>query len=224
MTTRPAKRSSGFGTFGCLGHLVAIGLFLLGCHGVYVALKNHEPLEVTVERYISKKPDGEWVTLTEAHLSLSEAAAYKLKMGDISEIYIPVRPVGQSTSEPIHILLSTQDPAALADMQRLSQAHGSIQDKITAVSQQEHSLFAQRQVTGLIRNGLFFDRWMMTRLANLKMNLAADFVIFREGAVPDLGMSLGMLGAALLIWFVMFCLSVSNAIGRWRRRRAFYRR
>jgi hypothetical protein len=62
----PLKRPAGFTSLGCLGYIAVLGLLIVGGQGVYVALKNPEPLEITVADYIAKKPNAEWMKLSEA--------------------------------------------------------------------------------------------------------------------------------------------------------------
>lgn len=222
MKTRLQNHPPGFTSLGFLGHLIALGLLLVGCQGVYVALKNPEPLEMTVADYIAKKPNAEWMTLRDSQVSLVEAA-YKARLGKISEIFIPVRPHGESMDAPIHILFSTDDPGMVAALKKLSQSGGPMQKKIDAASRQADRLFMRQDITGLTRYGMFFDFLTRLRLANLNMNLAKDFVIVNDGEAPNLLLSLSMVGGGLLIWFSMLCHELRNALWRWRRRRAFYR-
>lgn len=222
MQIRPFNRPQGFTSLGCLGYIVVFGLITVGGQGVYVALKNPEPLEITVAGYIARKPNAEWMRLQEAQVSLVEAA-YNARLGKISEIFIPVRPIGETTDTPAHILLSTEDKAVVAALKKLSQSGDSLKKKVDAASQQADRLFMRQDVYGLTRYGIFYDLFMRARLARLGMNLADDFVIVNDGAAPNLSASLAMLGGGLLIWFLMLCSTMSDALWRWRRRRAFYR-
>ena len=223
MRIRHPNRPSGFTSLGLLGYLAVFGLITVGGQGVYVALKNPEPLEITVADYIARKPNAEWMRLQEAQVSLVEAA-YNARLGKISEIFIPVRPIGESTDTPAHILLSTEDKAVVAALKKLSQSGDSLKTKVDTASRQADRLFMRQDVYGLTRYGIFYDLFMRARLAWLGMNLAEDFVIVNDGAAPNITVSLTMLGGGLLIWFLMLCSTMSDALWRWRRRRAFYRK
>lgn len=212
----------GFTSLGFLGYVAIIALLITGGQGLYVALKNPEPLEITVADYCAKRPNAEWMRLRDAQVSLVEAG-YKARLGSVSEVFIPVRPVGESTNIPVRILLSTADPVVVAALKRLSQPGGTMAKKVDAASRQADQLFLRQDITGLTRYGIFYDLFMRARLARLGMNLADDFVILNDGAAPDFWVNLGMVGAGLLIWFVMLCSALSDAWWRWRRRRAFYR-
>ena len=222
MKTRLLHRPPGFTSVGCLVHLIAMGLLIVGFQGVYIALKNPEPLEITVADYIAKKPDAEWLKLQEAQVSLVEAA-YKARLGKVTEIFIPVRPAGESMEAPVHLLLSTDDKAVVAALQKLSQSSGSMNKKVDAAARQADKLFMRQDVYGLTRHGIFLDSLMRARLSLLDMKLAQDFVIINDGAAPNGWVHLAMVGGGLLIWFFMLCSAARNALWRWRRRRAFYR-
>lgn len=222
MKIRPLHHPAGFTSLGLLGYVAILGLLITGGQGAYVALKNPEPLEITVADYCAKKPNAEWMRLRDAEVRLVEAG-YKARLGSISEVFIPVRPEGESANVPIHILLSTEDPAVLAALKKLSQPGGTMKKKVDAASRQADQLFLRQDITGLTRYGIFYDVFMRARLARLGMNLADDFVILNDGAAPDLWLNLGMVGAGLLIWLFMLFSTLSEALWRWRRRRAFFR-
>lgn len=222
MRTRLSSRQQGFSSLTCLGYIAIVTLLVVGTQGVYVALKNHEPLEIAVAAYIARKPDAEWLILKEGKVCLGEAA-YKSRMGNVSEIFVPVRPVGESPGAPIHILLSTDDKAVVRALENLSHSGGTQRQKFVAASHQADKLFMQKDITGLARHEVFSDFVTRFRLSRLDMNLAEDFVILDDAAVPELAVSLAMIGGGLLIWFVMMCFMLRDAVWRWRRRRAFHR-
>lgn len=222
MKTRPLNRSAGFTSLGCLGYMAIFGLLIIGGQGVYVALKNPEPLEITVAGYLAKKPNAEWLRLQDAEVSLVEAA-YKARLGRVAEVFIPIRPVGESKDAPVHILLSTEDQAVAAALKALGKSAAPMQKKADAAAHQADRLFMRQDITGLTRYGILYDLFMRARLARLDMNLAEDFVILNDGEAPNFTVSLCMVGTGLLIWFLMLCSTVSDALWRWRRRRAFYR-
>jgi hypothetical protein len=215
-------RPRGSSSLGCLGYLCVIGLLVVGCQGLYVAWKNHEPLEITVADYIAQKPDAEWLTLKEGKVSLLEAA-YKARMGNVSEIFVPVRPAGESTDKPIHILLSTDDKAVVRALEELSKPGGNPRRQADAAAQQAEKLFVQKNITALARHEMFSDFVTHTRLSWLSLNLADDFIILDHDAAPEPAVSLAMVSGGLLIWLFMLAQILRDAVWRWRRRRAFHR-
>lgn len=202
MKIRPLTHPPGFISLGCLGYLIVIALLWGGCQGVYTALKNRQPLEVTVSDYIAKKPDAEWVTLKDAQLNLLEAA-HKEQLGKISEIFIPVRPKGESTDAPVHILLSTKDNTILRALEDLNKSGDNMKEALNAASRHADKLFMQRDVSGLIRFGIDSDDKTRDKLARLDMKLVPGFVILNDGAAPSLLGSMSMLGIGGLIGFFM---------------------
>lgn len=202
MKIRPQNHPPGFIKLGCLGYLIVIALLWDGYQGVYTALKNRQPLEITVTDYIAKKPDAEWVTLKDAQLNLLEAA-HKGHLGKISEIFIPVRPKGESTDAKVHILLSTKDKAIVSALEDLNQSSATKKEVVDAASRHADKLFMQKDVSGLIRFGIDSDSKTRDKLTALDMNLASGFVILNEGAAPSLMGSLAMLGIGVLVGFFM---------------------
>jgi hypothetical protein len=200
MKIRSLNHPPGFISLGCLGYLIAIALLWGGGQGVYTALKNRQPLEITVTDYIAKKPNAEWVTLKDAQLNLLEAA-HKERLGKISEIFIPVRPKGESTDGPVHILLSTKDDAIVAALEDLNKSSGNMKEALNAASRHADKLFMQKDVSGLIRFGIDSDDKTRAKLAKLDMKLAPDFVIMNDGAAPSLFGSMSMLGIGVLVGF-----------------------
>lgn len=211
MKIRPLNHPPGFISLGCLGYIIVIALLWGGCQGIYTALKNRQPLEITVAEYIAKKPSAEWVTLKDARLNLLEAA-HKGRREKISEIFIPIRPKDEPPDAQVHILLSTKDDAIVAALEDLSKSNDSMKAAIDAASRHADKLFMQKDVSGLIGLGIYSDYDSKTRdkLAGLDMKLADDFVILNDGAAPSLSSSLFMLGAGLLIGFFMLRSAAKN--------------
>lgn len=202
MKIRPLNHPPGFISLGCLGYLIVIALLWGGCQGVYTALKNRKPLEITVSDYIAQKPNAEWVTLKDAQLNLLEAA-HKERLGKISEIFIPVRPKGESTDGQVHILLSTTNKDIVTALEDLNKSSGTMKEALNAASRHADKLFMQKDVTGLIRFGIDSDDKTRDKLAKLDMKLAAEFVILNDGAAPSLFGSMSMLGIGILVGFFM---------------------
>lgn len=198
MKIRPPNHMSGSISLGCLGYLIVIALLWGGCQGVYTALKNRKPLELTVAEYIAKKPSAEWVKLKDARLNLLEAA-HKERLGKISEIFIPIRPKDEEKDAKVHILLSTKDNAIVNALEDLNKSGGTMKEAVNAASRHADKLFMQKDVSGLIRFGIDSDSKTTKKLAALDMNLAEDFVILNDGAAPSLFGSISMLAIGMLV-------------------------
>ncbi|WP_395739211.1 hypothetical protein [Prosthecobacter sp.] len=218
MRIRTSIHPGGFSSLSFLGHLTALLLTIAGCQGIYMSLKNRAPAHFTTAEFIAEKPDAQWVVLEDAEVSLAEAA-YKAWMGNLSEVFIPVRARGQSTTEPIHILLSTDDPAVISALKKLRDYGGTKEKTVAAAARHSERLFMERTLPGLIRYGLISDIITRFRLMRLDLPLADDFVILDDGERPTAYLPVAMVAGALLIWFFMLCDSIRIAEWHWRHRK-----
>lgn len=190
---------AGFISAGCLPYMVVLVLLIMGAQGVYTAVKNRTPLEISVRDFITRKPDAEWITLTKAHLNLLEAAQLQ-RLGKTEEVFIPVRPEPEPVETPVHLLLSTKDRQiidALEDME--GEATRTQSEAAQAVSRHADKLFVTRDVSGLVRFGMNSDDKVRRKLTTLRMNLAPDYVILNEGEKPELLQGLLMLAGGVLM-------------------------
>lgn len=218
MIIRTAKHPRGLTGLAFLGHLTALLLVIAGCQGIYVTLTNRAPVQITAAEFIAEKPNAQWLVLQGAEVSLTEAA-YKAWMGNLSEVFIPVRASGQSITEPIHILLSTDDAAVISALKKLRDYGGSKEQTVAAASLHADRLFMQKTIPGVVRYGLVSDLITRFRLMRLNLPLAEGFVILDDGATPTPYVPVFMLGGGLLIWFLMLCDAIRIAEWRWRQRR-----
>lgn len=187
-------------SLGCLGYIIVIACFWAGGQGVFTWIKNREPLEITIEDYIGKKPDALWLTLKNARLSLLEAAHKESISGRITEIYIPLRRKDEQPGAPVHVLLSTKDKEIIAALDDINSGK-DMKQVVDAASRHAEKLFMEKDITGLVRYGIHSDDKTRDKLAGLRMRLAKGFVIVDEGEKPDLLTSVLMLvfGAAVAI-------------------------
>lgn len=202
MKIKKSSLEGGFIRLGCLGYVIAFSLLWGGGQGVYVGMKNRAPVEITVAEFIRAHPDAEWVTLKDARLNLLESA-HRERLGKIAEIYIPVRPVGESEEAPVRILLETKNPETIAALEKIKQAGDSEEEALDALAETADKLVVTRDISGLIQFGIDSDSKTRRKLSELDMNLADNFVILEEGAKPDLSMSVGLLVVGVLIGFFM---------------------
>ncbi|MEN3942736.1 hypothetical protein WJU23_15660 [Prosthecobacter sp. SYSU 5D2] len=197
--TFPTSRR-GFISLGCLGFIVAIALIWGGGQGLYTALKNREPLKMTFKEYEEKRPDAEWVSLSEAQLNLLNSAYTTSRLNDeIKELYISVEAVGDRSEKPALVLLETKDPGLIAQMNTL----GAMKSPDDLTPDLLSALFPTRQITGLVQYGIDADSKTREKLAKLDLSLAPDFIIITDGGEPNLVVSAVMLVAGLLLLFFM---------------------
>lgn len=218
MNIRISNPPRGLTSLAFLGHFTALLLVITGCQGIYVTHKNRAPVQITAAEFLAERPDAEWLVLQDAEVSLAEAA-YKAWMGNLSEVFIPVRASGQSITEPIHILLSTDDPDVIAALKKLREYGGTKEKTVAAAAKHADRLFMKKTIPGLIRYSYVSDLVTRFRLMRLNLPLAEDFVILDDGATPTPYLPVGMLAAGLLIWFLMLCDAIRIAEWRWRQRK-----
>lgn len=202
MKTHSRSSHGGFISLGCLGYLIAIALLWGGAQGIYTALKNRAPLEITAAEYLEIRPDAEWVVLKEAQLNLLEAAQRE-RLGKITEVFIPVRAADDAGKGAVHVLMSTKNQEIMDALEDLGKSGGTTKDALEAASRHADKLFMRRDVTGLIQFGIDSDTKTRSKLAGLNMNLAKDFVILEEGKAPELGLSLVLLALGAVMGFFM---------------------
>src|SRR5688572_11803041 len=99
------------GRLGCLFIAGVIGLFWAGGQNVYTGVTNRTPTRLTVAEYVSSKPPAHWLHLTNCRLIITDAMV-RQSVGSVKELFIPVRPEGQSAGM-CSVLLSTKDPGLL---------------------------------------------------------------------------------------------------------------
>jgi hypothetical protein len=205
-------RPHGAVRIGCLGYAIAIALLWVGGQELYTYLKNPKPLEVTVEEYITQKPNAEWVTLKSVHLNLLESAASKItyssrypdRVGQITAIYIPVRSKEAKQDAPVHIVLETRNDDVIGAFSDINRTGATPSENAEAIARNAHMLNITRDVTGLVRFGFHTKSETRQQLAHLNADLTKDFVIVSEGWKPDLFLGSLFLGLGLLIGLACF--------------------
>ncbi len=212
MKIHPPSSSRGFISIGCLPYLIAIALLVMGVQATYTALKNREPLSISVSEYIAKKPSVEWVSFTNASLNLLESAHVN-ERGGIVEVFIPVREGNEPLGSPVQVLLSTKKPEVLAALADLNASSRSDQAAQAAMKRLAAQVFVKRDVSGLIRFGMDEDSKTRSKLERLKMNLAKDFVILNDGEEPSLLNGVLILAAGLLLIFALLRHAASQPAG-----------
>ncbi|HCN27533.1 MAG TPA: hypothetical protein DIT64_01850 [Verrucomicrobiales bacterium] len=192
---------------GCLGYIFVIALLWGGVQGIYTALKNRAPLEISAADFIKTRPSAEWVTLKEAQLNLVEAA-HTQRFGKPTQIFIPVRPIGESLDTQVQILMSTKDKEILAAMEGINKAGEQMEKAVIGeLARHADKLRMKRDISGLIKFGIQSDSRTRDKLHKLDINLAADFIILAEGEEPDLTKSIVMLSFGLIGVFIILRLA-----------------
>ncbi len=166
-------------------------LFGLACYAIYSgfvdireSLANPEALQYTVTSYITERPTGEWVTLTEGNLDIPDAA-YETSSeddDDVSKLYVPVYSIDEFDYETINILFVTDDAELIALLQQIN-AMGEDEFMEFAFENIER-VFPEDDLTGMIRTQQSMESDDVSDLQGLYPSLAPDFVLLEDGAMP----------------------------------------
>ncbi len=188
---------------GCLGIIITIALLWGGGQALYTALKNSKPLEIDVETYIKTRPDAEWVTLTNGSMNRIESVSSVSKLGKtVTEVFTPLRPVGQADTEPVHILISSKDSASKDLVKAMSDAGSDPAAISRFLKTHGASLETQKPVSGLVKFGIDADSRTRDKLNAVKdLKLSPGFVIIADGEKPSLVLGLVMTGLGLIVGF-----------------------
>lgn len=211
----PYRRQGGFIVLrgGCFAILITLALLIGGGQMLYTGLKNREPLTLSAKDYLAKKPNVEWVHITGAECDLSSCATSGM-LGNVEELYIPVRVPGDARSKPVEVLLKTKNLALVNVMDALKKAGNDPEAMRKAVAGKGELLAGPREVTGLVQFGIESDSRKREKLAKLNLNLAPDFVIIEDGAKPALGTGALLLAGGLLMGFFLMRRSATSAPAR----------
>lgn len=182
---------------GCLVAFGALYMIWAGGQGLYTAVKNREPMELSCASYDDVKPNKEWLRLTGCELNVLEAS-YMEENGRVVELFIPARGPGEEEGDPIQVVLATKDETLTG----LANEMAKIEDEMELIqffAEHRDRLYSTRQIEGLVRYGVNLDSGDREELMGLDENLASDFVIVDEGKRPRFAGSLGFLGGGFVL-------------------------
>ncbi len=204
MTSAPVQKKSGSTYLACIGLVISAGLLLGGGRGIYIALKNREPLKMTFKEYQEKRPPGEWISLSDSQLNLFNCAYITSKADNkIKAVYITVEPAGDRDKKPALMLLASEDKNMIALVEDLGAKMNAVMSPSDLTPELLQSLLPVKEVSGMVESGINSDRKTRNELAKLDISLEKDFLIIREGRKPQLGRGVEMLGAGLLLGFFL---------------------
>lgn len=181
---------------GCLAFIAGLALIWGGGQGVYTAITNRQPTEISYEEFLKNRPDAEWLHLKNCTLDIPDSA-YPKTSGKLARMYVPLRSPGEkgANDKPIQVILSTTDP----EIRRLGDQMNTMpQDDETAVMKfmltNMDKLYPTKDVKGLVQFGLEVDSETHDQLKSVYgSTLARDFVVLEHNAEPELGLSLILL-------------------------------
>ena len=194
------------GGCGCMLALVAVAMLWGGSQGLYTYLNNPEPVEMSCAEYAEKRPEGEWVKLSECEYWLDEAVIIGMPKGfgdtgkseefaTVDDVYVPLRPKGQPIGESTPLVMASND--------------GELESRITKVALsdtpdrvlREHPEWGTETITveGTIQYGIELSEEDRKDVERLSDDLDENFVVVDRGKKPDLQVSLSMTIAGVVL-------------------------
>jgi hypothetical protein len=186
-----------------LGFLLIIGTLALiwaGGSGVYTALTNTQPTQMTCEEFATGRKSAAWVRLTNCDIDIANIYDRETRLvGTVKEFYVPLRPAGSKAPAPIVISLKDDDLA-----QKASGAHPTDDKKRFVAGLQVLTGIMTRVntkdgVDGLVQGDI--DHKLLWK-AVTENKIATNAVVIELGGEPSMGQSLFMLAVGLGLGWV----------------------
>lgn len=190
------------GRIGCFGFLIAAALLIGGGQGLWTAVTNTSPTEMSCAEYIETRPSSKWVTLTGCTLAVLESSHEESLSGGVERMYIPVYatpPEDQEFATDIVIMLSTEDPAYVAAYTKLSGITDETELLRAVIDSYDELYVEPESITGLVRFGIELQDDEADQLRSLDESVVEDFVILDDDEEPKVLFSAGMFGGGLLV-------------------------
>lgn len=174
---------------------LAAALLWGGGQHLYTWNRNKQITSMTMEDYLKKKPDAEWIEIKEVTLDLPKAAA--VKKGDkVKSLYIPII-ADRGDEGPAHLVLHTESDEYQAVMRELN---ATPQDKMMMFILANGSrLWPKKDIRGLVEFGISSNDKHRDQLSKLSMKLTPDFVMVKDGDKPDAVLGGVMFGGGVLV-------------------------
>jgi len=167
--------------------LVSLPLLAVGAEGLFHVLRNRQQTTASCDEFARRRPNAAWVRLTNCEVDYMGAGVSEGKDGRITELFFPVRPMGQPRETPAFLVVATHDRTALATAQttigagRQPNQEQFLVMMLTIVTQ----LKASREIQGYARRGLV-DVWRAQQLlGRLSAPLDPRFVTIDLHAEPS---------------------------------------
>ena len=97
--------------------VISLPLLAHGVDGLYHAARSQAQVDVSCAQFHRERPASGWLRLTGCEIDYVRAG-YRESRGKVTELFIPIRPIGSSPALPSALVLSTGDPALLAIVER----------------------------------------------------------------------------------------------------------
>lgn len=196
--------------FGCLILIVAAALLWGGGQGIYTAMRNRAPVQMTCAEYLRAQPRAEWLALSDCAVVVPEASHFYGRTASptaaATEIYVPVVAPGdeESAGSP-SLLLVTRDARLLELYNEMGRFDADTAGMDEWLERRGGELVQARDLSGLVQFGIDLSSDRRDKLVEAYGR--ADIAILEDGAVPSWGLStvLFLIGVGLLVgvlfWF-----------------------
>lgn len=193
-----------------LGCLLTLALLWGGGQGVYEALRNRSPQEMTCEQAEKTPPSGSWLHLTGCRVNVMEAA-YKTRFGvPIDDIFIPLTSAGPG-KKPVRFVLATKDPEIIAVVKEMAALDEKDKGALfTFLAKNAKRLVRDKDVKGMVQSGIDKNDKVQRRLRDVNKDLVADFVVIDEGREPGFLWSAFLLTGGVVLAFLFVAGSQSK--------------
>ena len=162
-------------------------LLALGAQGIYHAASHSRRIEMSCDAFSRGRPDALWLRLTDCELDYL-GAGYQESRGRITELFFPVRPTGQSRSEPAPLVAATRDPAvlALAEDTMGGSRQPDQEQYLVMMLKIVSALRAAREIEGYRRAGAVHVLRTGQQLSGMTASLSEDVAVIDLHRSPDL--------------------------------------
>ncbi len=171
-------------------------LLWIGGEDLYTWFRNKQITSITLTEYLKKKPEAEWLEIKGATLDIPGAAMRKGLGDEITELYIPLI-TNRGEEGPARVVLHTKDLGFRVLYKELSVLPE--EKVIEFVLKNSARLWPKHDVRVLVDFGISSKKKEREKLSALKLNLAPDFVLVKEGEEPKLGFGGFAVGGGLLL-------------------------
>jgi hypothetical protein len=181
--------------------LAAVALLWVGANRIRTAVSNRQLTTLRAADYPAAKPAAQWLELTDCFPSFMEAAVKEVD-GKVTEVFVPLRRLGDDGSAPADIVLASTDPRYIGLARRLA-AGATTAQRAALYNEYNAKGLIDHSVRGLVQRGADLGDSDREELTRLNLPLSADFVMLGHNEAPSLvrGLLFAACGVAILAYF-----------------------
>jgi hypothetical protein len=177
--------------------LLALAMLWGGGQTVYTALKNNAPSELTCDQVMTQPPGAHWLSLSGCEYDLENLTVGGI-LSTVSELYIPLRPVGDTSRRMSQVVLFTKDKQLLEIVRAMDKAPN--EDVALTHLERLVDLGTPERIEGLVRFGIDLDDDDVKKVRQANPTLPNDFVLLDQGKKPMAAwFGFSMLGGGLAV-------------------------